>query len=106
MPARWGSAGEGISDLGICWDLRNECPSAQQCQVLRSFDSAHQQKLAEFKVSRACEDSGVDSSAHELLSFLQGIVSESAVGELKVKLRIVLLSADGNSGGKAVFPKN
>lgn len=60
----------------------------------------------EFKVSRACEDSGVDSSAYELLSFLQGIVSESAVGELKVKLRIVLPSADGNSGGKTDLPKN
>lgn len=54
-------------------------------------------------MSRACEDSGVDSSAHELLSFLQGIVAESVVGELKVKLRIVLPSADGNSEGKPTF---
>lgn len=56
-------------------------------------------------MSRVCEDSGVGSSAHELLSFLQGIVSESAVGELKVKLRTVLPSADGNSEGKLTSPR-
>lgn len=61
--------------------------------------------LPEFKVSRACEDSGVDSSVQELLSFLQGIVSESAEGELKVKLRTVLPSADGNSEGKLTSPR-